>query len=115
MALARIHEFEPARALAEKNRAAAEAAKDVGAQQWLAGVQAWTELEAGKPDAALALTSRAVRDNAWTLYVEAMARERKGEVAAARKTYADLARWNQNDLGYALVRAKVLTRAGAAQ
>jgi tetratricopeptide (TPR) repeat protein len=115
MALARIHEFEAARALAQKNRAAAEATKDVAAQKWLAGVQAWAELEAGKPDAALEFTARGMRDNAWTLYVEALARERKGDAAAAKKAFTELARWNQNDLGYALVRARVLARAGAAQ
>ncbi len=115
MALARIHEFEAARALAQKNRAAAEARKDEGAQRWLAGIQAWAELEAGNPDAALEHAGRAVRDNAWTLYLEAAARERKGEAAEARKAFAQLARWNQNDLGFALVRAKVLARAGAAQ
>jgi tetratricopeptide (TPR) repeat protein len=115
LALARIHEFDAARALAQKNRAAAEASRNVAAQKWIAGVQAWTELEAGKPEAALELTARAMRDNAWTLYVEAVAKERKGEVASARKTYGELARWNQNDLGYALVRAKALSRAGAVQ
>jgi len=29
--------------------------------------------------------------------------------------FIDLARWNESDLGYALVRARVLARAGAAQ
>jgi hypothetical protein len=115
MALARIHEFEAARALAQKNRAAAEARKDEEAQRWLAGTQAWVELEVGNPDAALEHASRAMRDNAWTLYLGAVARERKGEAAEARKQFAHLARWNQNDLGFALVRAKVLARAGAAQ
>jgi tetratricopeptide (TPR) repeat protein len=115
MALGRIHEFDAARALAQKNRAAAEAAKDVAAQQWLAGIQAWVELEAGKPDAALEFAARSARDNPWVLYQEAVARDRKGDAAAAKKAFADLARWNQNDLGYALVRAKVLARAGAAQ
>jgi tetratricopeptide (TPR) repeat protein len=115
MALGRIHEFDAARALAQKNRTAAEAAQDVAAQQWLAGVQAWVELEAGKPDAALEFTAKGVRDNPWTLYLEAVARERKGEAAVARKAFADLARWNQIDLGYALVRSRVLARAGAAQ
>jgi hypothetical protein len=85
-----------------------------GLLKWLAGVQAWVELEAGKPDAVLELAARGMRDNAWTLYQEAVARDLKGD-AAARKAFTDLARWNQNDLGHALVRAKVLTRAGEAQ
>jgi hypothetical protein len=112
--LARIHEFDAARALAQKNRAAAEAAKNVAAQQALADVQAWVELEAGRPDAVLEFTAKGTRDSAWTLYLEAVARERKGEAAAAKKAFADLARWNRNDLGYALVRTKVLAKAGAA-
>jgi tetratricopeptide (TPR) repeat protein len=115
MALGRIHAFEEARALAQKNAAAASALKDEGAQRWLASVQAWTELEAGNPDAALAHAQRGVRDNAWTLYQEAVARERKGEASTAQKGFAEVARWNQNDLGYALVRAKAQTRVGAAQ
>jgi tetratricopeptide (TPR) repeat protein len=112
MALGRIHEFEAARALAQKNRAAAEAAKDLGAQRWLAGIQAWLELEAGRPAAALELTAGAERDSAWTLFQEAVARERLGDGAAARKGFTALASWNRNDLGYALVRAKVLSRVG---
>jgi tetratricopeptide (TPR) repeat protein len=115
MALARIHAFEESRALAQKTAAAAVARKDEGAQRWLASVQAWAELEAGNPDAALAYAERGARDNAWNLYVETSARERKGEAAEARKGFAQLARWNQNDLGYALVRTKALTKAGAAQ
>jgi tetratricopeptide (TPR) repeat protein len=115
MALARIHAFEEARALAQKNAAAAAARQDEGAQRWLAGVLAWTEVEAGNPDAALGNAARAVRDNAWTIYVEALARERKGEAAEARKGFAQVARWNQNDLGYALVRNKAVAKVGAMQ
>ncbi len=113
MALGAIHEFDAARALAQRNRAAAEAIKDGAALRWLAGVLAWTELQAGRPDAALEQAARAVRESPWTLYLEAVAREQKGDVAAARKAFAALARWNSNDLDYALVRAKVLARAGA--
>ncbi len=87
----------------------------MAAKRELAAIQAWTELEAGKPDAALEFTAKAARDSPWVLYVEAVARERKGDAAGARKAFIDLARWNQNDLGYALVRARVLARAGAAQ
>jgi tetratricopeptide (TPR) repeat protein len=115
MTLAAIHEFDAARALAQKNRAAAEASKNVGAQQWLAGVLAWTELEAGKPEAALQQTPKAVRDSAWTLYLEALAKERKGDAAGAKQGFTALAHWNQNDLDYALVRARALAKAGAAQ
>jgi tetratricopeptide (TPR) repeat protein len=115
MALARIHAFGEARALAQKNADAAAALKDEAAQRWLAGVQAWAALEEGKPDVALDFAGRAVRDNAWTLYQEAVARELKGQAAEARKGFVQLVHWNQNDLGYALVRAKALARAGAAQ
>ena len=115
MALARIHAFGEARALAQKNAADAAARKDEAAQRWLAGVQAWAALEEGKPDVALDYAGRAVRDNAWTLYQEAVARELKGQAAEARKGFVQLVHWNQNDLGYALIRAKALARAGAAQ
>ena len=115
MALARIHAFGEARALAQKNAADAAARKDEAAQRWIAGVQAWAALEEGKPDVALDYAGRAVRDNAWTLYQEAVARELKGQAAEARKGFVQLVHWNQNDLGYALIRAKALARAGAAQ
>jgi hypothetical protein len=114
MALARVHAFEEARALAKKNAAAVESLKDEAAGKWLASVQAWLELEAGNADAALDQAARGMRDNAWTLYQEASARDLKGQSAEARKGFAQLARWNQNDLGFAMVRAKAQARAGGA-
>ena len=114
MSLGKIHAFDEARALAQKNAAAAAAQKDVAAQRWLAGVMAFTELEAGKPDAALEQASKAVRDSPWTLYQEALAHQRKGETAEAQKEFARVAQWNQADLGYALVRAKAMAKVGGA-
>ena len=115
MALARVHAFEEARALAKKNAAAAEAIKDEGAQKWLASVQAWAEIQAGNADAALESAARGMRASPWTLYQEAAARDLKGQGAEARKGFEQVARWNENDLGYALIRSKAQARAGAAQ
>lgn len=115
MALARIHAFDEAKALAAKNAAAAAAQKEEAAQKWLASVLAWAELQAGNADAAIESASRGMRASAWTRYQEAVARGLKGQAAEARKGFEEVARWNENDLGYALVRSKAQARAGAAQ
>jgi tetratricopeptide (TPR) repeat protein len=64
------------------------------------------ELEQGRNDQALAHFAKADPESAYDLFYTAVAQERKGDMVEAARLYAKVATWNQNDLGYAVVRAR---------
>ena len=106
-----IGERDAAVALAEKVRASAEARQDAAQLKRVEGLLGVCELEADRPDAALAHLERADLENPWFGFQRAVALERKGDAEAARRAYARIADWNQNGVPYALVRGRALAKA----
>jgi tetratricopeptide (TPR) repeat protein len=109
--LVAIGEYEAAAALGEKARASAEGRKDVAQLKGVEGLLGFAELEAGRPDAALAHLEKADLRNPWFAFQRAVALERKGDVEGAARAYAAVASWNENGLPYAFVRARALAKA----
>ena len=75
-------------------------------------VLVWTELEAGRLDAALAHAARAPDDFVLAWYYEALLREEMGDSRAAA-LYEKIARFDEDDFFVALVRPRALARARA--
>jgi tetratricopeptide (TPR) repeat protein len=105
-----VHEFEAAGALIERCRTAVESSGSPGETHALESVLARWELEQGRHDKALAHFANADPENSYDIFYTALTLERKGDNAEAARLYSKVAAWNQNDLGYALVRARALAR-----
>ncbi|HET6922263.1 MAG TPA: tetratricopeptide repeat protein, partial [Anaeromyxobacteraceae bacterium] len=108
--LVAIGERDAAVALAEKARASAQVRKDAAQLKLVEGLLGVSELEAGRPEAALAHLDKADLQNPWFAFQRAVALERKGDLEAAGRAHAAVAHWNQNGLPYALVRARALAK-----
>jgi tetratricopeptide (TPR) repeat protein len=104
--LTAVHEFDSAKALVAKCQAIVDASKNPAEERALHGVLGMLELEQGRNDQALAHFAKADPESAYDLFYTAVAQERKGDMAEAARLYAKVATWNQNDLGYAVVRAR---------
>jgi tetratricopeptide (TPR) repeat protein len=104
--LTAVHEFDSAKVLVEKCRTMVDASKNPGEERALQGILAKLELEQGHNDQALAHFAKADPESAYDLFYTAVAQERKGDKAEAARLYSKVAAWNQNDLGYAVVRAR---------
>jgi tetratricopeptide (TPR) repeat protein len=104
--LTAVHEFDAATALVGKCQAMVDASKNPAEERALQGVLAMLELEQGHNDQALAHFAKADPESAYDLFYAAVAQERKGDKAEAARLYSKVAAWNQNTLGYALVRAR---------
>jgi len=104
--LTAVHEFDSAKALVAKCRAMVDVSKNPAEERALQGVLAMLELEQGRNDQALAHFAKADPESAYDLFYTAVAQERKGDKAEAARLYSKVAAWNQNNLGYAVVRAR---------
>ena len=104
--LTAVHEFDSAKLLVEKCRPLVDASRNPAEERALQGVLAMLELEQGRNDQALAHFAKSDPESAYDLFYTAVAQERKGDQAAADRLYAKVATWNQNDLGFAVVRAR---------
>jgi tetratricopeptide (TPR) repeat protein len=101
-------QFDAAKAQLEKVRPIVEARKSVfEAREWHEAL-GHLELEQGKYDAALQHFSMANQEDPYVWYYMAVAHEKKGDKAGASKLYARVVNWNQNDLGYAVVRSRAM-------
>ena len=104
--LTAVHEFDSAKALIVKCQAMVDASRNPAEERALHGVFGMLELEQGHNDQALAHFAKADPESAYDLFYTAVAQERKGDKAEAARLYSKVAAWNQNDLGYAVVRAR---------
>ncbi len=104
--LTAVHEFDSARVLVGKCQAMVDVSKSPAEERALQAVLGMLELEQGHNDRALAHFAKADPESAYDLFYTAVAQERKGDKAEADRLYSKVATWNQNDLGYALVRAR---------
>jgi len=104
--LTAVHEFEAAKVLTEKCQAMVDVSKNPAEERAVQGVFGMLELEQGHNEQALAHFAKADPESAYDLFYSAVANERKGDKAEATRLYAKVATWNQNDLGYAVVRAR---------
>ena len=104
--LTAVHEFDSAKALVTKCQAMVDASKNPAEERALQGVLGMFELEQGHNDQALAHFAKADPESAYDLFYTAVAQERKGDKAEAARLYSKVAAWNQNNLGYAVVRAR---------
>lgn len=104
-------QFAEARANLDRMRALATPRGDtprLAAVEALTGHLAFTE---GNDKQAIEHLAKANADDMFALFTLATVYERSGDMAKAHELYAKVARWNQNDLDYALVRAKALQKA----
>jgi tetratricopeptide (TPR) repeat protein len=101
-----VHEFDAAKALVGKCQIMVDVSKNPAEVRALEGVLGMLELEQGRNEQALAHFAKADPESAYDLFYTAVAQERKGDKAEAARLYSKVATWNQNDLGYAIVRAR---------
>lgn len=104
--LTAVHEFDAAKGLAVKCQAMVDVSRNPAEARALEGVLGMLELEQGRNDQALAHFAKADLESAYDLFYTAVAQERKGDKVEAARLYSKVAAWNQNDLGYAVVRAR---------
>jgi tetratricopeptide (TPR) repeat protein len=104
--LTAVHEFDSAKVLVGKCRAMVDVSKNPAQERALQSVLAMLELQQGRNDQALAHFAKADPESAYDLFYTAVAQERMGDKAEAARLYSMVATWNQNDLGYAVVRAR---------
>ncbi|HMF55024.1 MAG TPA: tetratricopeptide repeat protein [Pyrinomonadaceae bacterium] len=69
-----------------------------------------SELEQGHYDQALAYFAKADQTDPYLLYYTAVAYERKGDSTNAMKLYKRIVDWNQDNIGYAVVRPRALAK-----
>jgi ATP/maltotriose-dependent transcriptional regulator MalT len=105
-----VHEFEAARAVAEKFRTLAQTRNNPNDERNLQTLLAQIALEEGKYDEALDHLLKADPEDPYNWFYKAVALEKKGDRAAASELYGKIAGWNQNDLGYAIVRPRALKK-----
>ncbi|MEE8114818.1 MAG: tetratricopeptide repeat protein [Nitrososphaerales archaeon] len=108
--LTAVHDFDGAMAHAEKVRAMVEARKNPDEERDLNDVLATLELERGNYDKAIALFSNGDIQSPYNWYYTAVAYEQKGDKANAMKLYGKIVNWNQNNLGYAIVRPRAIAK-----
>ena len=108
--LAAVHEFEGARALAEKCRTLAQTRNNPNDERNLQTLLAQIALEEGKYDEAVDHLQKADPEDPYNWFYKAVALEKKGDRAAASELYGKIVGWNQNDLGYAIVRPRALKK-----
>ena len=108
--LTAVHEFDSARMLVDKCQAMVDLSKNPAEERALQGVFGMLELEQGHNEQALAHFAKADPESAYDLFYTAVAQERKGNQVEADRLYAKVATWNQNDLGYAVVRARAIDK-----
>jgi tetratricopeptide (TPR) repeat protein len=108
--LTAVHEFDAAQVLIEKCQVMADASKNPAQERALQGVLGMLELEQGHNAQALAHFAKADPESAYDLFFTAVAQERNGNMVEADRLYAKVATWNQNGLGYAVVRARALAK-----
>jgi tetratricopeptide (TPR) repeat protein len=104
--LTAVHEFDSAKNLVQKAQAMVDSSRNPAEARAVEGVFGMLELEQGHNDQALAHFAKANPESAYDLFYTAVAQERKGDQAEAARLYSKVATWNQNDLGYAVVRAR---------
>jgi tetratricopeptide (TPR) repeat protein len=104
--LTAVHEFDSANVLVGKCQVLVDISKNPAEERALQGVVGMLELEQGHNEKALAHFAKADPESAYDLFYTAVAQERKGDKAEADRLYSKVATWNQNDLGYAVVRAR---------
>jgi tetratricopeptide (TPR) repeat protein len=104
--LTAVHEFDSARVLVGKCQTLVDVSKNPAEERALQGVFGMLELEQGHNDQALVHFAKADPESAYDLFYTAVAQERKGDKVEAARLYSKVATWNQNDLGYAVVRAR---------
>jgi len=104
--LTAVHEFDSAKVLVGKCQAMVDLSKNPAEERALQRVLAMLELEQGHNEQALAHFAKADPESPYDLFYTAVAQERKGDKAEAARLYSIVASWNQNDLGYAVVRAR---------
>jgi tetratricopeptide (TPR) repeat protein len=104
--LTAVHEFDSANVLVGKCQVLVDISKNPAEERALQGVVGMLELEQGHNEKALAHFGKADPESAYDLFYTAVAQERKGDKAEADRLYSKVATWNQNDLGYAVVRAR---------
>jgi tetratricopeptide (TPR) repeat protein len=104
--LTAVHEFDSAKALVAKCQAMVDASKNPAEERALQGVVGMLELEQGHNDQALAHFAKADPESAYDLFYTAVAQEHKGDKVEAARLYSKVAAWNQNNLGYAVVRSR---------
>jgi tetratricopeptide (TPR) repeat protein len=104
--LTAVHEFDSARMLVDKCQAMVDLSRNPAEGRALQGVFGMLELEQGHNDQALAHFAKADPESAYDLFYTAVAQERNGNTVEADRLYGKVATWNQNNLGYALVRAR---------
>ena len=104
--LTAVHEFDSAKDLVGKCRAMVDSSRDPAEARAVEGVFGMLELEQGRNEQALAHFAKADPESAYDLFYTAVAQERKGDKAEAARLYSKVATWNENDLGYAVVRAR---------
>ena len=73
-----------------------------------ATLAAMLEIKQGNYNKALELFARADTKSPLNLYYMAVAYDKKGEKDKASELFENLNNWNENSLGYALVRKRVL-------
>ena len=112
--LAAVHEFDAARAQAEKCRQLVQARQNPGEERGLQTLLAQIALEQGRYDEALQHLGQADQEDPYNWFYKALALERKADEAGASDLYAKVAGWNQNSLPYALVRARALKQNASA-
>jgi len=105
-----VHEFEAARAVAEKYRALAETRQNPFEERGLHTLLAQIALEEGKYDEALDHLQKADQEDPYNWFYKAAALERKGDRAAASELYGKIVGWNQNGLAYAIARPRALKK-----
>jgi len=103
-------EFDAARAQLEEARRLSAAAKKPSDERALNEYFALLELRRGDPAKALEHFAGANQDAPYIWYYRAMAYEQTGDKVAAAKFYAKVVKWNQNDLGYAIVRPRAVAK-----
>lgn len=108
--LAERHEFDAARAQLEEARRLTAAAKKPSDERALNEYFALLELRQGNPGKALDYFAGANQDAPYIWYYRAIAYEQTGDKVTAAKYYAKVVKWNQNDLGYAIVRPRALAK-----
>jgi tetratricopeptide (TPR) repeat protein len=104
--LTAVHEFDSAKVLIGKCETLVGMSKNPAEARALHGVFGMLELEQGRNDEALAHFAKADPESAYDLFYTAVAQERKGDKVEAARLYSKVAAWIQNNLGYAVVRAR---------
>mgnify|MGYP001567121228 CR=1 FL=1 len=108
--LTTVHEYQAAKAHAEKCREMVQARKNLFEERDLNGVLGMMELEQGNYDKALERFSNADPQDPYIWHYMGVAYEQKGDRESASKLYANVVNWNQNNVGYAIIRPRAMAK-----